>query len=298
MMRSRFAFVMAIVLTMFAIEMPAHAQGKDQQSHGNGRGHGTPNQSILPAPTSISGSTGGSAPFAWVDNANLMTPGSMWLGVSMVRWQGTDVSELSLPVVDAAIGLAPRVQLGASVPRVAGSADPSKPEGGLGTTFLNAKIGILPDNRSGVKVAVAPTVEILSAAAMQSASIGQGRAQWGLPVSAGFDRGALAIYTSAGYFSPGVWYAGAGAGGQIGSRVGVALSLSRSWATSTSSTIETAIPRPSRNDLSGGVSVDVTPNVGIFGSVGRTIATAQENGAGTTISVGLSLTARSVTIKK
>ncbi|PWT80473.1 MAG: hypothetical protein C5B57_12190 [Blastocatellia bacterium] len=131
---------------------------------------------------------------------------------------------------------------------------------------------------------------------MQFAPVEQSRTQWGLPVSVGLDRGPLSFYTSAGYFSPGVWYVGAGAGRQIRDRLGVALSLSRAW--TTSSAMGTAITQPSRNDLSGGISVDLTPNFGVFGSIGHTIATAEENGAGTTVSVGLSITARSVTIKK
>jgi hypothetical protein len=296
MIRSRFACGLGAVLISLVVRVPAYGQGKSQQSHGNGRGHGTPNESILVTPTIVSGSTGGFAPFAWMDNATLMTPGSMWLGVSMARWQGTDVSQLSFPVIDAAVGLMPRLQLGASVPRVAGSADSSTAGAGLGTSFFSAKVGILPENRLGVKVALVPTVEILSAAAMQFGPVEQGRTQWGLPVSVGLDRGPLSLYTSAGYFSPGVWYAGAGAGRQIRDRLGVALSLSRAW--TTSSAMGTAITPPSRNDLSGGISVDVTPNVGVFGSIGRTIATAQENGAGTTVSMGLSLTARSLTVKK
>src|SRR5262249_52999627 len=196
-MRSRFACGIGVVLSL-VIGAPVYGQGQSQQSHGNGRGHGTPNESILVTPTIVSGSTGGFAPFAWMDNATLMTPGSMWLGVSMARWQGTDASQLSFPVIDAAAGLMPRVQLGASLPRVAGSADPATAGAGLGTSFFSAKIGILPENRHGVKVAVVPTVEILSAAAMQFAPVEQNRTQWGLPVSVGLDRGRLSFYTSAG----------------------------------------------------------------------------------------------------
>ena len=64
---------------------------------------------------------------------------------------------------------------------------------------------------------------------MQFVPLGQNRVQFGLPFSVEFDRGVARVYGSSGYFSPGVWYAGAGAGTQIGSRVGLAVSFSRSW---------------------------------------------------------------------
>jgi len=46
---------------------------------------------------------------------------------------------------------------------------------------------------------------------------------------------------------------------------------------------------PDRRELSGGVSYLVRPQIGVFGAIGRTIATLDENGAGTTISGGVSV---------
>lgn len=279
-----------------AVCVPVYAQGKSQQSHGNGNGNNgggktssqTPNQSTLPPPASLSGPTA-TAPFAWIDTATLMEPGTVWLGLSFARWTGAGTSEVNVPVIDASVGLTPRVQLGASVPRVGGSSDPAGPEGGLGTTFFNAKISVLEHEDLGMRLAVSPTLEILSRASTLAAPEGQGRAQWGLPVSIDFDRGAGRFFASAGYFSPGIWYGGAGVGALVHEKVGVSLSFSRAWSSSPS--IDQAIAPPSRNDVSGGVSFDLTPHIGVFGSLGRTIGTTEENGAGTTLSFGLSLTA-------
>lgn len=286
---------MASVFVTLAMNTSAFAQGKSQQSHGNNSHASSPSQSTLLTPTSVAGPTG-AAPFAWMDNANLMTPGSVWLGISMVRWQGNGLSEVSIPVIDGALGLASRVQLGASVPRIAGGSDPASAQGGLGTTFFSTKIAVLRDDARGLNVAVAPTLEILGRAAMPSAPIGQSRAKWGLPVSVGLDRGARRIYGSTGYFSPGVWYAGAGAGTQVRERVGVSISFSRAWTRSSSADPTVAGPR--RNEISGGVAVGLKPHVGVFGSIGRTIATDIGNGAGTTLSIGLSLTAGPVVAVK
>jgi hypothetical protein len=44
-----------------------------------------------------------------------------------------------------------------------------------------------------------------------------------------------------------------------------------------------------RHEVSGSAAYAVTPRVSVFGSLGRTIATLEENGAGTTLGGGLSL---------
>jgi hypothetical protein len=290
MMFSRIDAVVASVLVTLAIAVPAAAQGK------SGKNRGKP---TAPPPTTTSGIiTGGgtestgtaTAPFAWMDDASVMAPGTVWLGLSMVQWRGGGASETVGPVFDGSIGVTPRVQLGASIPRVAG---------GLGTTFFSAKIGVLNDEARGVKIAVGPTLEILNRAAALSGPAGQSRTQWGLPVSVEIDREAGRIYGSSGYFSPGIWYAGAGFGRSLSNRVGVSMSFSRAWTSQASETAGTPpIAGPLRNDLSGGASFDVTPNIAVFGSLGRTIATSAENGAGTTISFGLALSAGPVLVTK
>jgi len=291
MTSSRFASTVASVLVTLAIALPASAQGKSGRNHGKPPAAPPPTTTTLPAATTagIATTTGiampiatPAAPFAWMDDASLMAPGTVWLGVSMVQWHGGGASEAVVPVFDGSIGLTPRVQLGVSVPRVAG---------GLGTAFFSAKIGIVNDEARGLKLAVSPTLEILNQAAMLSGPAGRTRTQWGLPVSVQIDREVGRIYGSSGYFSPGIWYAGAGIGRSVSDRLGVSLSFSRAWTSQAAVPEAPAIAGPRRNDLSGGAWFGITPNLAVFGSVGRTIATAVENGAGTTISFGLSLSA-------
>ena len=183
------------------------------------------------------------------------------------------------PVVDAAIGLTPRVQIGASVPRVVGS---------LGTMFFSTKVAVFSDDVRALKVAVGPTLEILTYATLP----GQRRMEWGLPVSAQIDRGKLRIYGGTGYFSPGIWYAGAGIGrcgrptasgyrprsATPGRRRRRHQREFRAW-------------RARRNELSGGASYNLKPNVAVFGSISRTLGVAAEEGAGTTLCFGLSVNA-------
>ncbi len=289
------------LLLTLALSTPAGAQGKSQQSHGNNGHASKPSESVLPAAPSIGGGaspgTAAAAPFAWVDNASLMPPGYVWLGLSTTRWQGSGLSETNAPVLDAAVGVTPRVQFGASAPRVAPSADATGAGGSLGTTFFSAKVAAFRDDRRSVNVAVAPTLEILGRATMEASPDGRSRVQFGVPVSVDIERSVAHLYASLGYFSPGVWFMGTGAARTIGRRTGVAISFSRAWS-SPPSPVDPAPAGPRRNDLTGSVSVDLTSHVGVFGSLGQTIATAAEDGAGTTMSVGLSLTAGPMTFVK
>jgi len=289
---------MAGVLVTLAIALPAAAQGKSGQAHGKKPAAPPPTTTTLPtstAPATSGNASAGpvapsvtpAAPFAWMDDANLMAPGTVWLGVSMVSWHGGGASEVVVPVFDGSIGITPRVQFGASVPRVAG---------GLGTSFYTAKIAILNGEAYGMKLAVGPTLEVLGAASMQYGPAGQSRTQWGLPVSVEIERAAARLYGSSGYFSPGIWHAGAGIARSVSERIGVSASFSRAWTRTTTDGL--AATGTSRNDLSGGASVTLTPSIAVYGSLGRTIGTAAEDGAGTTLAFGLSLSAGPVKFTK
>ena len=288
-MPSRLAAVMAGALVALAIAVPSYAQGKSGgKKPGKGPTRPPSSGTVSPQPTSsaASGSQGTvdtvlatTTPFAWLDDASVMEPGNVWIGVSMARWQGSGLSQTIVPVVDTAIGLTPRVQVGASVPRVAG---------GLGTMFFSAKIAVFSDDVRALKVAVGPTLEVLTEATLP----GQGRVEWGFPVSAQLDRGSSRIYTSTGYFSPGIWYAGAGIGRPVSDRIGVSVSFSHAWATSPEPSAGVASAAgPRRNELSGGASYDLKPNIAVFGSISRTLGVAAEEGAGTTLGFGLSWSA-------
>jgi hypothetical protein len=279
--------MVASILVALAIADPGFAQGKGRgKKPGKTPGPPPSRNALPPSPASDFAGSGDSfvtadpAPFAWMDDASLMPAGSVWLGVSMMRWQGSGYGETIVPVFDAAVGLAPRVQLGATVPRV---------EGGLGAMFFSGKVGVFADEARGLSVAVSPTLEVIGRSAMQGMP-DERRTEWGVPVSAQIDRDAGRIYGSSGYFSPGIWYAGAGMGTAVADRVGVSMSFSRAWARSPSP--PSGIPildGPRRNEISAGVSYDLQPNIAVFGSLGRTLGLSAEDGAGTTLSFGVSM---------
>jgi hypothetical protein len=278
----------------------ANGSGKNTSSGGKSTGAGsqnarnssgtpvTPNQSTLLLPATSGIGPAAVTPFAWIDNARVMNAGTAWLGLSVVRWQGNGLSEVSLPVIDGAVGLSSRLQLGITMPHVLASGEPVGPPGGLGTSFVHTKVVVLQGAASRFQVAISPTLEILSLAAVNGAAVGQARTQWGFPVSADIDRGSVRLFGSTGYFSPGVWFGGAGVGTLVKNRVGLSVSLGRSWL---SAAADTVLPASHRNEVSAAASMDLTPHIGVFGSLGRTIATSPDNGAGSTISIGMSVTA-------
>jgi hypothetical protein len=270
----------ASAIVALAFTTPALAQGK-----GKGKDNTPPSRSDLSSSAGVSGV--GATPFAWIDDASTVEPGSVWISASGLTWHGNGASEFDAPIVDAAIGLAPRVQLTASVPTSLGSGDPTGAAGGIGTAYFSAKIGVFQRKDRRLKVAVSPTLEVLSRGVLDSIGPGQRRAHWGAPVSAQFDRGRLRAYTGVGYFSRGVWFSGGGASFQARRKVFVSGTLSRSWRRDESGLVPIGERR--RTDISGTISYVLRPQITASGSFGRTIMTLPQNGAGTSVSGGVSV---------
>ena len=83
-----------------------------------------------------------------------------------------------------------------------------------------------------------------------------------------------------------MWFAGAGLGLQVRPRVGVSASFSRSW-TSAPADPALGVARD-KAEFSGGIGVALARHVSVFASAAHTIATSAENGAGATVSAGMS----------
>ena len=288
---SRISAMIASAALVLAVAVPVRAQG-NSAGKGNGNGNGNANghkitpPSSSPLPNPVAGpaaATAGAPPLAWLDDASLLDPGSVSTTISVVRWSGTDLSEVNFPIFQAAVGLTPRVQIGASVPHIVGSADGTGAVGGVGTSYVSAKIAVLTGG-SGVKLAVSPLVEVLSASAAQALAPDEGRTQFGVPVSVEVGSGPARVFASAGLFSRGVWFAGGGVSLQATPKVGASVSFTRSW----SGDGATSVSRD-RQELSGGVSYLVRPEIAVYGALSQTIATADEDGAGTTVSGGVSI---------
>ncbi|HEV8345348.1 MAG TPA: hypothetical protein VGQ16_02175 [Vicinamibacterales bacterium] len=275
--------VWALAVLLSTISTAAFAQGKSQ-AHKNSA---PPSRNDLASPSGAAVGSGAASPIAWVDDATVVDSGGVSVAISTIRWTGSGMSEVNFPVVDIAFGLTPHVQLSASVPRVVGSADPAGAAGGLGTSYFSMKLAVVDDHKRGLKVAVSPTLEVLSPGVVEWLAPGEHRVQIGFPVSAQWDRGQSRLYGATGYFSRGAWFMGTGAAFIVNDKVAVSGGFSRAWRRSI--VPDVPLGDRDRNEISGSGSYALTPSVRLFGSLGRTIATLEENGAGTTIGGGLSL---------
>jgi len=272
----------ALVLSALVVLVPTtlFAQGKSGKSKGKSKA-----PSSSPLPVASSGAPGiGATPVAWVDDANLMPSGAVSIDISASHWSGAGSGETSLPVTNVAVGLTDRLQLAASVTRIVGD-ETTGVVGGLGTTYISAKYSAYVNERTGLKLAVTPTLELLGTGVLPSLGPTETRAQLGLPVSAELDRDGKRFYASSGWFSRGVWFIGGGVGTQLTRRTGVSASFSHSWTTAADPAVT---PVRARTEVSGGVAFAARPNVSLFAAVGHTIMTLDENGAGGTVSAGVS----------
>jgi hypothetical protein len=279
--------VTAIAMVALAVAVPAAGQGKSGSAPGKNKKGTPPSSSSLPGPTTTATSSAsplstatGASPLSWLDDASLLEPGSVMLSLSAVRWSGSGVSEVNFPIVDAAVGLTRRVQFSATVPRVVPGAVESGVVGGLGTSYFSTKIALIAD--SDIKLAVSPLVEVLGSGAVQSLPEGESRYQLGLPVSVDVSAGTARLFAAAGYFTRGAWFAGGGIGFPLSEKMGASVSLTRSW----SKTDIEGVHR-NRSEVSGGVSYFVTQQIAVYGSLGHTIGTAAENGAGVSVGGGV-----------
>ena len=262
-------------LVVLAIAAPARAAGPVTSTTTALTGKASPPSSTRLPHDGLG--TSGTSPFAWVDDATLLGPGAVDVTVSGASWHGTAASEVEAPIVGAAVGVVPRLQLSVRAPYVMSDASAGV-TGGWGTTYLSGKIGLLQGDT--LKLSVAPTLQVISPEALTLLT-GERRAQFGVPVSAEVDQGAAHIFASGGYFTGGIGFAGGGVAVNMSSRIAVSASLSHAWSNT--------MVNPTRTDLSGGASLALMSHFGVFGSVSRTIATSDANSAGTTIAVGVSI---------
>lgn len=284
----------ASALMTLALSTPAFAQGKSQQHKGTER---PPSRNALAtvAPAAAVVPSSNAAPLAWVDDASLLAPGTVSFSVSAMHWHNGDVGEIDVPVVEAAIGLAPRLQLSASVPHVVGSSDPAGAVGGMGTSFFSTKVGLYESRTHSFQVASSPTVLVVGRGILDPSIPSQSRLRWGLPVTAEISRGGARLYGGGGYFSPGLWFGGAALGFRVDEKTMASAGFSRAWHRADVSGLP--LSQRDRKEISGGLARALARNVVVFGSIGRTIATLDENGAGTTISGGLSVSVATAAVR-
>ena len=285
------------VIAAVALCLTASASWAEAQGNGRGNAYGKRNQGAsggAAAGAAAASAPSGSSPTtetaqgppagvgvrnfgAWLDDASVMAPGSGSLTLSVAYWRTPAYREFDVPVVDGGLGLSRRVQFGFSVPYYHANEPGGPIAHGLGDLYFTTKIQLREPSRTDERLgfSVTPLLEVLSFAPGPDRS----RVSWALPANVEWQGDGWRTYGSAGYFSRGAVF-GSGA-------LEVALSDS-AWFTGSISQsyslehdeLSTALGLARlRIDVSGGAGLSLSPNLAIFGVVGRTISKQDVNSA-------------------
>ncbi len=256
-----------------------------------GHGKGTGGRTSLPVPAAGGGSgspTSAVVLAAWLDDAETLGPGEATLGIGVGRSESLDGSETDAPVLDAAVGVASRVQLSLSLPYYRASYDDGYAASGRGNTYLACKLQLLAPDAHAVGLAVTPMLEVLSDASLSDTTLGLSRVNWVLPLSAQFGRGRTKAFATAGYFSRGALSLAGGVAHSASTRVTLMAALSYMYSTHASEATDLAGLSRSRLDASGSLVVQLTPALSVSGAVGRTVSSLDQNGAKLLLSANVS----------
>lgn len=292
----RFVCWAAAVALGAAAAVPAAAQGRGN-AYGRGRDK-SPSAASAPSSSADSTTVAGDVPFfvpsgagirnfgAWLDDASLLEPGTAWTSMSLGFWKTPFVNEIDVPMVDGGFGLNRRMQVGFSVP-VYHVNEPGGPvTRGLGDLYMSAKIQLRDpaSSTNGVGFAVIPVLEVLHFQPGPEES----RVQWALPGSIEVRRDGWRMFGSVGYFSRGALFAAAAAELAVSERAWLVGTISQSHSIDPDDYSASLGLAQTRTDVSGGLTVMATPNVAVFGSVGRTISRQDFTSTRVAVTAGLS----------
>ncbi len=281
---------LGFALALFVAAGPAFAQGRSDSAPGKTKDKAkssTPSasssrasQSGLASPITATASTSAPAASAnsfvyygsWLDDASMVAPKEMWVGLATGYWRGNNNRQIDAPVVSAAVGITPRVQAGGSASFYHFRDADGVSENGFGSFSLYGKLLVADPLRApnAIGVAVTPLLEFSPGS---EAPVG-----WALPVNLETRRGDVRIYGSAGYFSRGSVFASVAADIPLTSRIFINGTFGQSYA------------RAGTHQTSFGVgaSLGLTASSGLFVGLGHTLMPSDIGPGGVSLAGGMS----------
>lgn len=225
----------------------------------------------------------------WLDNTDVLARGEAWVSLYSVYWRSMQLREIDVPAVDAVVGVAPRVQIGMSLPyyhitdQTAGSLFR-----GFGASYLSGKLALVQGRRVGLSVS--PTLEILSWAP----DTGGRRFNALLPASVQTSIGRARIYGTTGYFSRGSVFGSGAVELPVSPTLALTANVTHSYSTATDPTSDALGLTRHRTDVGAGCYFIAAPGLVLFVSAGRTFAPIDESSTRATLAGGVafSLTRR------
>ncbi len=272
-----FSFVLGVLLAAGPAFAQGRSENKDKPAKGAKPAAKAPQSGIaspVTATTSTSAASANAVAYygSWLDDATIVAPGDVWVGLATGYWRGSSNRQIDAPVVSAAVGIAPRVQAGGSASFYHFTDADGMSENGFGSLSLYGKFLIADPSRApnAIGIAVTPLLELSPGSA---APVG-----WALPVNLEAQRGDTRIYGSAGYFSRGSVFGTIGADIPITSRVFLNGTFGQSYARA--GTHQTSI--------GVGASLGLTATSGVFVGLGQTFMPSSVGPGGVSIAGGMS----------
>lgn len=274
---------LSLVLTTIASPLAAQGNG---HAYGHAKRGGGPSAAAAPA-LQPPGGTGVRNFGSWLDDASIMPQGSGALTLSFGYWRTPLFNEWDVPVADASIGLAPRLQFGASMPYFHASEIGGPVARGFGDLYLSAKVQLREPSAADRKLgfSVTPVLEVLSTAPAPGSS----RMSWALPLSAEWQAKRWRTFGSAGYFSRGSLFASGALELAMTERAYLTGTVTQSHSVKRDDLSASLGYAQTRLDVNGAISAALSDTLTVFGSVGRTLSKRDPNSATVMISGGISL---------
>ena len=268
-----------------AVASPALAQG-----HGNAFGHykstvssaSSPTPSSAPQGASIAG-TGVRNFGSWLDDASVLTPGEGFVSFGFSLFKTPVYREVDLPSIDSGFAVNRKLQVGMSVPYSLANEPGSTVARGFGDVYLSGKYQVRAPSAKRLGFAVIPLVEVLSVAPPSGS-----RVQWALPVSVEQQHSGWRLMGTGGYFSRGALFGSGAVEFELSERAWATGSLSHSYSLKSDELSAALGLTRARTDVSGGLTWALRPDIGIYGSLGRTISSRDNNSASLVAAVGVS----------
>jgi hypothetical protein len=218
----------------------------------------------------------------WLDTAYVNAPRETWMWVSTAYWRSPSLREIDAPAIGVNVGIAPRTQIGVSLPYYHLTDQFGFTSHGFGASYATLKLGVVQDHR--VNVSVSPTLEILS---WDSPQVGRINAV--LPVNLQTFIGSARLYGSTGYFTRGSMFGSGAAEWSPGSRLTLTSTFAHSYSVVSDPISDRLGVSRHRNDASGGIYLSLRPTVVFFASVGRTLSPVTETSGRLSLNGGLTI---------
>jgi len=218
----------------------------------------------------------------WLDTADVSAPGETWMWISSAYWRSQSLREIDAPTMGLSVGVAPRTQVGVSLPYYSLTDQFGFTWHGFGASYVTAKFAVTQNRR--VNLSTSPTLEILSWSAP-----GRRRVNVVLPISAQTYAGRARFYGSTGYFSRGSAFGSGAVEWSAGNSVTLTATVAHSYSVVSDPVSDALGITRHRTDASSGVYLSLRPTVVLFASVGRTFAPVNATSGRLAISGGVTM---------